>query len=222
MMPTGQPSMRASAVISERPDQRPQLEERRRRRPAGRSTGACRSPGAGSRAPGRSARDRAPCASPAARTGRRRPGVGREVATASGGRVVGLVVGRRRPRSICPVMRAWTSTPPRSSKEITSPVATSNTRGDVTARHVPRTWTTKSEWPEEREPPNESPTMIVAIGHPATAQAERRLGVRPSRSPRCRACRGCGRHRSGRSARWGCRRRAPARRAARPCGRRPS
>ena len=46
-----------------------------------------------------------------------------------------------------------------------SPVATSNTRGDVTARHEPRVITTKSDRADRNdEPPNDWPTMAVAIG----------------------------------------------------------
>ena len=46
-----------------------------------------------------------------------------------------------------------------------SPVATSNTRGEVTARHEPRVMTTKSDMPARNdEPPNDWPTMAVAIG----------------------------------------------------------
>jgi hypothetical protein len=44
-------------------------------------------------------------------------------------------------------------------------VAISTTRGEVTARQLPRTWTTRSEWAEtNEEPPNDGPTMTVAIG----------------------------------------------------------
>ena len=46
-----------------------------------------------------------------------------------------------------------------------SPVATSNTRGDVTARHDPSVITTKSDSADKNEePPKDWPTTAVAIG----------------------------------------------------------
>ena len=60
---------------------------------------------------------------------------------------------------------AWTSTPPSSSNPITSPIATSNTRGEVMARHEPRTCTVKSPRAEPiDEPPNDLPTITVTAG----------------------------------------------------------
>lgn len=62
-------------------------------------------------------------------------------------------------------MFACTSAPPSSSIPTVSPVATSTTSGDVTARHVPRTWMTTSDAAATNdEPPNESPTITLIIG----------------------------------------------------------
>ena len=64
-----------------------------------------------------------------------------------------------------PVRVACTSTPPNSSKPTFSPVATSTTRGEVTARHEPRTCTTKSLMAAVKlDAPKLCPTMAVATG----------------------------------------------------------
>lgn len=65
---------------------------------------------------------------------------------------------RRRP---APWSSECTSAPPSSSIPTRSPVATSTTSGDVTARHVPRSCTTRSEAAERNDEP---PITIVAIG----------------------------------------------------------
>ena len=89
-------------------------------------------------------------------------------------------------------MRACTSTPPSSSKPMSSPVATSNTRGEVTARHEPRTWTVKSLMAEmNEEPPKDLPTITVASGHPVVAAGEGGERQRSPRCPRRPGCRGC-------------------------------
>src|SRR3712207_8250135 len=49
--------------------------------------------------------------------------------------------------------RPWTSTPPRSSFPSRSPVAISTTSGEVTARQLPRSWTTRSEVAETNDEP---------------------------------------------------------------------
>ena len=216
--PTGQPSMRASAVISVAGEQRLQLEQLRRRRPAGRTTGACRSPGCAARAPARSARGRARAGVAAGRPGRRRPGVGRQVGQPAADGGVGLLVGLHPEVDLAGVAGVDVDAA-HSSKVIISPVATSNTRGEVTARHEPRTCTTKSDRADRNdEPPKDWPTMAVAIG------TRRRRGwpivgtLDLRRCPRRRSCRGCGRRRSGRSGRSACPWRGPARRAGRSCG----
>ena len=62
-------------------------------------------------------------------------------------------------------MRLWTSTPPTSSNEMISPVAISNTLGEVTARVEPRVITTKSDRADRNDdPPKLWPTMAVATG----------------------------------------------------------
>ena len=68
-------------------------------------------------------------------------------------------------KSTSPVMRAWTSGPPSSSRVTDSPVAISMIRGDTTLIVVPSTWTVRSLAAAMRlEEPSDVPVMTVATG----------------------------------------------------------
>ena len=69
------------------------------------------------------------------------------------------------PRSIWPVMVSWTFRPPSSSSVIFSEVATSITRGEVTASTLPSTWMiTSLSAAMNDDSPNDRPTMTVITG----------------------------------------------------------
>ena len=71
----------------------------------------------------------------------------------------------RATRSVSPVVRAWTSGPPNSSKVTDSPVAISTIRGDTTLMVVPSTCTARSLAAAMRlDEPSEVPVMTVATG----------------------------------------------------------